>query len=355
VATVTRKSVLRAALLALVYSAAVAWALGMFVTRPGMDAYGRARFGDSIRSRCERPFVTRVLVPWTVQAIGAVTPVAVRERVALAVRWVAARDGRLAYTTDCEVEFGLTILVLLGCLVGFMCVLRRLATRLTDVPRRFLNLVPIGSLLLLPVMYSYANYVYDPATLLLFTLALAMIAVRSRWFFLVYTLAAVNKETAVLLLIPWLLENRWELGPRSLASGLAVQLGVWLAIRGGIALLYRDSPGVMFEWWHWQRNVNVVARMVRGPLDGSFSKYAGRHWYKLIALAGIPVVVLSLKHSPPLLRRSLLMAVPIFTLSLVGGFFDELRVYYEVYAALVLAVACGLTAWLRPRPRPVRV
>jgi hypothetical protein len=37
-----------------------------------------------------------------------------------------------------------------------------------------------------------------------------------------------------------------------------------------------------------------------------------------------------------------------FALSLVGGFFDELRTYYEVYAVVVLTIASGIAAWIRP-------
>ncbi len=349
----TRQAVLRAVLLALGYSIAIIWALWMFATRPGMDFYGRARFGDSIHSRCERPFVTRVLVPWTVQAIVALTPAATRGHVTSAVSGVVAHDRRLSYAIPYGFEFGLTILLHLGCLIAFAFLLRNLARRFTNAPPWLGRIVPVGALLLLPVMYTYMNYVYDMATLLLFTLALAMIAARSRWFLLVYMLAALNKETAILLSIPWFLENRRELPSRSLASGLALQLAVWLVIRGGIALLYRNSPGVMFEWWHWQRNIDVLARMAKAPFDGSFAMYARKHWYKTIALAGIPVLVVSVKHSPPLLRRALLMAVPLFALSLVGGFFDELRDYYEVYPTAILTITCGLAAWLRSRPKPV--
>ena len=347
--------VLRTVLLALAYSAAIAWALWMFVTRPGMDWYSRARFGDSIYSRCERPFVARVLLPWTVQAITAVTPAATRHYLASAIRGLISHEPRLSYASDCGFEFGVTIFLLLACLVAFACVLRVLARRFVSAPGRVEGVIPVCALLLLPVMYTYMNYVYDLPTLLLFTLALALIAARSRWFYLVYILAVLNKETAILLSIPWFLENRRELASRSLVSGLALQFGIWLVIRGVITYLYRNTPGVMFEWWHWQRNLNVLARMVRAPFDGSFAMYFRRHWYKTIALAAVPALLLSLKSSPPFLRRALLMAVPIFVLSLVGGFFDELRTYYEVYAVVVLILASGLATLVRPRPKSAAV
>jgi len=316
-----------------------------------MDWYSRARFGDSIHSRCERPFVARVLLPWTVQAIIAVTPEPARHYLASAIRGLVSHEPRLSYAADYGFEFGVTILLLLACLAGFACVLRVLARRFVSTPRWLADIIPVCALLFLPVMYTYMNYVYDLPTLLLFTLALALIAARSRWFYVVYILAVLNKETAILLSIPWFLENRKELASRSLVSGLALQFGVWLVVRAGITFLYRNTPGVMFEWWHWQRNLNVLARMVRAPFDGSFAMYAGRHWYKTIALVAIPALLLSLRSSPPFIRRALLMAVPIFVLSLIGGFFDELRTYYEVYPVVVLILASGVATWVRSRPR----
>ena len=61
-----------------------AFALFVFAVSPGMDAYGRARFGDTMSGRAWRPFVGRVLLPWTVRGIAAITPEPVRAAVCLA-------------------------------------------------------------------------------------------------------------------------------------------------------------------------------------------------------------------------------------------------------------------------------
>ena len=71
--------------------------LYLFVTWPGMNLYPRARFGATIYGRCERPFVQRVLVPWTVRALTVVMPEGARGKAAGIVRGLVGSDPRLAY------------------------------------------------------------------------------------------------------------------------------------------------------------------------------------------------------------------------------------------------------------------
>ncbi len=145
-------------------------------------------------------------------------------------------------------EYLAAMALMAGCFVGTLVRVARPHRPVLSLPgARRVTLAPIIGLLSLTLLFRYLSYVYDPATLLLFSAGILALGVRDRgWFFVVLTLAALNKETSALLVPLYLLRYRAELAPRRLAvrvGGLSV---LWLAVRAFVGLrrktATRDGP-----------------------------------------------------------------------------------------------------------------
>jgi len=306
-----------------------------------MDAYDKARFCDSVHSRAWRPFVTRVLVPWTVQGVLAPMPAAARQAAAEFIRPALGLD----YARACPLEFAVTVVLLFGALAGFAFALRRLAALTLGLREPWLDLVPVPALLLLPTMFVYHNYVYDLAGLCLFTVGLLLVAERrENSYFAVFALATLNKETSILLALVWFLHLRGTLPRGRLIAGLAVQVLGWLVIRGGVALLYRDRTGVLFEWWHLSQNLALPARILRQLAERPLGRIIAERGSNLLALPLAAAVVLSLRRAPVFLKRAFWIALPLGATMLVFGFLEEFRALYELYPVAFLVLVSGVMA-----------
>lgn len=304
-----------------------------------MDALSRARFGDTIYGRAWRPFVGRVLLPWTVRAITLATPAAIRERVSGSVRAHMVRNGEPQHVNEYPYEFAVSLVLLSAYLLGFAFSLRRLARVTLGLTGRRLDLIPVPALLFLPCFYVHMSFVYDFPTLFLFTLGLAMLAER-RWtgYFVVFAIACLNKETTLLLTVVWL-ANLWnELPRRRLLLGAAAQILLLFVIRGGLALLYADNPGTPLEWHLWHnvgRYSNLDFYLLTRPASALLREFGP----KALAVLGFAGVIASWKNGPRFLKDAFWIIVPLLLLSLLFGFLEEARDYYEFYPVGILLLA----------------
>jgi hypothetical protein len=348
----------RPAVVVVLCALSAAFTLYLFVRPPGMDALDRARFGDTIYGRAHRPFVGRVLVPWVVRGIAAVTPEPVRRATSAAIRDRLVRHGEPRSIDEYPYEFAAVVALLFLCLCGFAFCLRRLAVTTLRIDGWRADLVPIAALLLLPCMYVYMSFVYDFATLFLFTLGLVMLA-EKRWvpFFVVFAVGTVNKESTILLTLVWLIHFRRSLSTRQLLLGAAAQVLVWLAIRGGISLAYAHNPGFPLEW-HLPRNIHRFTHlgfyvMTRGPV--SLLREFGP---RALAVAGLVGIVLSRRSAPRFLKDAFWIIAPMLLVCALFGFLEEARDYYEFYPVGMLLLAHVLFRRAEPgvpspTPRPL--
>jgi hypothetical protein len=174
--------------------------LFVFVVYPGFNGYDRAMFPDMVYGKAYKPFVYRTLLPSAVRAVAEVTPDAVKNRISPAVE----RRMHLLQIPESErgyaYEYFVALVLMYCCFVGLAYTLRHLTAWFYDYPAFVADLAPVGGLLVLPVFFKYYSYVYDPCTLLLFSLAVASIVARKRrLFYLLFVLATFNKETSILL------------------------------------------------------------------------------------------------------------------------------------------------------------
>ena len=151
--------------------------------------------------------------------------------------------------------------ILLLFAVGFAFSLWWLARLTLDVPAPAADVIPIVTLFALPGLYGYGSMLYDLPALCLFTLGLALVAVRRFWLYaLVFAVCVLNKETGLLLTLVWAVSEAHErkLGPRQLAVGVGLQVCFWLVVRGLLFWHLRNNPGESIAL-HLFRNAQVLA------------------------------------------------------------------------------------------------
>jgi hypothetical protein len=302
------------------------------------------RFVDMVDGRAYRPFVTRALVPGTIRVL----------RDTLPLRWQTAAQGAVVRTLHLRrrmaalgwepehafeyVVFGVITLVLF---VSIPFSVRAAFRALFAGDEFWAHLVPLP-LLSIP-LFADISSMYDPATLALAALAMwAAVARRKSWFYAVYALAVLNKETAFLFAALFLVtrSNDWR-------KHVAPLAGMWLVARLWLAWAYRDNPGSA-AWWIPTRN---IARALADP------------WGVAALCLALAVVVWSvwqwrsirvIRLGVPLLVGVLLVAY------MTVGVWGVYRIFLEalplvwvtVYAAIMLRV--GLVIAPRARDAPCR-
>jgi hypothetical protein len=335
----------RSALVLFFYFLSSMVVLLVFVTRPGIEGHPRARVPDVVYGTAHRPFVFRALLPTTVRAISAVTPDAVRtpiERDLHHKRLIRILGWDQDYLYEYVVALGLMAL----CFLGFAYALRRLVHIFYDYPDAVADLTPVLGLLCLPIFFRYFSYLYDPPNLLLFALA-AIVVYERRLFgtYVVLLLAAVNKETAILIAGLFVLrEYRVRSMPSLVGHAIALTV-VWAAVRAGLGWVYRDNPGNWIENYFMDHNLRL-------PIE---------HPLSLLMTIAVALIFGTLvrkgwSRKPRFLRWGLVLTlVPLVSASLVIGFVDELRVYYEAVPFLyLLCVPTVVAAFGGPKePLPV--
>jgi len=308
--------------------------LCMFLADPGLNHYSPSSFGDMVYGRASRPFVYRTLVPTAVRLVSGLFPAS-----AHAAATSAAQHTRLKHLVSAWdnlpveyfLEFVIALAFMYGSLIGFLIALRRLAVALFELPDGFARKIPLIALVLLPVMFRYTSFIYDFPQLFLFTLGLVLM-VRQRWraYFGLLVVAAINKETAVLL--PFVF-GLYFLRHQNLLNGrfwplLGAQLGLWLVIKLAINFVFRDNPGRMVELHLRDHNLGLLR---------SYSVGVAAAWLVLAVLMGV-----RWSDTPRFLRTALWVLPVLVGLTLFLGFLDELRDYYEAFPVIVLLVAHGV-------------
>jgi hypothetical protein len=151
------------------------------------------------------------------------------------------------------------------------------------------------------------------------------------WFYAIYILLCVNKETSVLMTAVFLFwQGRQIIMDRKLAHLILMML-LWTVTEAWLSHVYQGNPGSDREW-HLMRNAAF-----------SFSMLG---WLRLAALAAtIGVCAVGWSESPRFVRMGLLATLPVlFLATIFWGYIDEWRDYYE---ALPFMAALCMGAFLK--------
>jgi hypothetical protein len=341
-----RVTLVRVLALLLLYATVASFTVSDFIRYPGLASVkagmgGEDFFGDMVYGRAPQPFVTRVLVPWLIRAAVAVTPPALRARTEESVRHNLTTDGRPVWLYQYPFEFTVAKNLLLAFTVGFAFSLWWLAHLVLDAPAPARDVTPVVVLFALPGFYGAGSMLYDLPALCLFALGLALIATRRfRLYALVFAACVLNKETALLLVLVWLVweAHQHKLRRNQLAVGVGLQFGFWLVVRGALFWHFRNNPGEALAV-HLFRNAQVLA------VPGNWFLFRPvTNWlvlprgFNLLYVLAFILSLFALKRAPRFLKYAYWIVPPVFVLTWLFGNVDEMRVYYELLPIVALVL-----------------
>ena len=310
----------------ILYCVVVGQTLFAFLVRPGLEGNMRAVFQDLVYGKAHKPYVYRTLLPTTVRLIANATPDAIKERTK------GFAEGRkrmilLRWNHDYLYEYLVASVLMFGCFLWLAYILRRLIRMFYTYPPVVSDLAPVVAFLALPLFFRYFSYIYDPATLLIFGLTIGIVYERRIvLFYLLFILAAINKETGVLL-IGWFVVR--EIGHRSASSivihGVVLAV-IFTAIKSLLVYTFQDNPGSFYEPHLLDHNLKLAFEQ---PV-----KFTG---FVLVTVFTVLLLREGWSSKNHFLRLTLgVTIVPLLASGFFFGFVDELRGYYEAFSLMFL-------------------
>jgi len=292
----------------------------VFVRFPGLSTNDRALVADLVHGRAHKPFVYRMLVPGTVRLVTAVVPSAIQARLDA----FAADDPLLLKIWDklelqpgYVLEHATAFVIVYLTLVGFGLATRRWLG-LFEESRPYAAPLSLAALSLVPAFFRYTSYLYDPATLLLFTASLiALVERRFRAYCVLFVMTTLNKETSVLLVLLFAIHfaDRERMPAATWRRLLAFQIGAFAAIKVALLVAYRDNLGGFVEFHLLRHNRELLQ---------PFSLAAA-----LAVLTALLIGALGWHRKPAFLRDGLWLLVALVVSNWTFGWAEELRIYYE--------------------------
>lgn len=325
---------LRFGIVVLVYAIVAGFVLHSFMADHGLEgAPSRCDFASTVSYEASRPFVFRALTPLIINLGAASVPANMRERFGdwFLVGSPAAQHFHhdpADWTVDLSIKWHIAYFFLFGCLFLTLLVWRGLARQVPDVGPAFGDFAPVAGLLLVPLSFHIGGYIYDLPELLLVSLCVFLILSRRiRLFYVVFSLAVLNKEVAAITAFYLLaVRDDWR-SPRWWGHGAA------LAIVGGSIILttrylFRDNAGSSEEWkffynlgfWTSPRayllTISPSSPLIRLPGPGNLVYFA----------LGVAAVLVGWRQAPIQLRRLVVVAGVInLALFLALGYENEVR------------------------------
>ena len=291
----------------------------------GINQYDRARFVDMVDGTASQPFVHRMLVPSIIRIVTQATPESLQQTCADQVEAHARLKALftfLNWETLAAYPYWVASILMLLCFMGFGHYIVKLTEHVLNLPAagspRLLLLT--GAMLGLPALFKYVSYLYDPAQLFLFTLALYLLATqRIQKFCVIFLVCCLNKETAILLIPVYALTSHTRSSsPRPYWRTLAAITAIYLCVKLFLSWLFRANPGFIFEL-HPLHNLD---RLTAGWSFPALGVFLGTVW----------LIRFRWQEKPAFLRVALpCILLPLVALALFMGFIEEWRGYYEAY------------------------
>jgi len=215
-----------------------------------------------------KPFQYRILLPVTIRAIESLTPNSIEGKINdltsnILENRVASHNDLLEHKSEKLAGYGYRIviyfLINISALFMFLVVIKYLASTLNILPGNTCDLIPFGMLIALPIYFNFGNFMYDFSHLFLFTLSLLFLY-KQRWlkYVIVFSLALLNKETAVLLVIIFVFNYYKSLPKKMFYKLLGIQIGIFIIIKLTLHLVFLNNSGGVVEY-HLAWNLNHMS------------------------------------------------------------------------------------------------
>lgn len=286
----------------------------------------RASLLKMMAGTADLPFQSRVLIPFTINILAKVLPANLFSPIEFPL--FATAINNLSDHTDETLPAWLAIFLMFASLIGSVFVLQLLMRKL-GFPSRAIYFWSVLYPLTL-IVFFLAAYVYDFPSLVLFSAALYTLAPPkpnehhplSQWLFYLalFTLATLNKETGLLLLLVYALVYFGKLKMAEFVQWATAQAVIYAGIRYWLLNLYSNNPGSAVEYY-WPLYLEFPLLLL----------------ISLLALAVLCFFIARNWHRKPLfLRQALIMSAPLLLLYFLFGYPFEIRVFLEAYPVVYL-------------------
>lgn len=306
-------------------------------------------FNRYLEHQAKRPYVYRVLTPWTINALTRLVPDSLRNRIECAE--FAGDESALALKIREVKEVynwkeGRTIERIVGHLFLFcnlfviLLLLRYITARVYGFSIFISDFAPVVALPLLALSFLNSGFMYDFPEIAL-ALACFALALRANWlaYYPCFALACLNKETGVLIVIYFLSFHAGRMTRKRLAAHTAFHLVLGGALVLSIRAAFADFPGTPVEFHLWEN-----LRFFTSP--GTFLQFTDNYAllipvprsYNVLNLALFaPLVFIGWKDKPPRIRGQFVALIAVLTpMYIMWGDTDEIRVFYLTLPALYL-------------------
>ena len=296
-----------------------------------------AAFKSMVDGTAHRPYVTRALVPITIISLDGLLPDSAAESLTAPLLYLGfgrhlPKNGEGA---DLK-QFAIWIYL---CLLSMMLLgegMRRFLKSVYDGPDLPFMLWGALSIGVWPSLACYTGYMYDPFTATLFLWTIFAAHKKSwRLYYLLLFLAAVHKETS--LLIPLAVAfYYWPVLPRRrLLARLSAELALVIAVRLLLTAIFLPNPGEHLETHLFEHNLNFLLAVHFTPK------------LLVIVLVVSGICLKDLGRKPRVAKAIALMLVPLAAMGFMVGFLDEIRAYSESYPGfMMLAFPTVFRRWL---------
>lgn len=310
----------------------------------------------------QKPFQYRILLPCIIKSIEYITPDFIEDAVNNIIPDTAdselksetpnLHDDKTYKISDYVFRIALFFILNITALTLFLFTIRQFAIALSISSERFCNLIPIGMVVVLPIYFNFGNFMYDFSHLFLFTLGLLLLY-KSQWkaYVIIYTLALLNKETAMLLPIVFAISNYAQISQRKFYSLLIIQAGIFIFIKAILYLIFLDNPGSVVEH-HLVWNLNHLSQLAsyfqfepigKGIFFPAYINIPLPRGLNLIMFAIIVLAVLyGWREKSMFLKKSSIIIIILFIMGLNMGHINELRSYYAALPVVYLLSISGI-------------
>ena len=259
---ISKETFLRNLLITVLYGFSSAMILLLFIAHEDGISHRNSvtsEFSETIQGTAHKPSVARVLVPLMIRGTSAVTPSSLKAGIQSFVKKRSAAIEGFEWQEEYYFEYVVACVILFALLMGYAFALRYLLTFYYPKDPAITNFAPVFGVLLLALFFRYRHFLYDPATLCLSTLALGLILHRKNlWYYPVFLLACLNKETTILLAGVFFVFQLGQMPLKILVRHVALQGVIWGLVQIVLFVTFRNNPGSSTELHLFDHNLALI-------------------------------------------------------------------------------------------------
>jgi hypothetical protein len=308
------------------------------------DVYYRASFESMYHGTAWRPFVYRILIPRITFTITSMTPMSIQRSVGDEIdafvytqdsQWLKKVFPRLEEVfPDKRTHYQRMVMIsiLYAMLWGVIVAMYKLGKHLFPDDNAIRYFAPILPLLLIPVTNWKVIYVYDVGVLFLSAVAYYCMALRRfQFYIIIFTLACLNKESSIFLLLFFIIWFWRRLNLKHYLGLVAVQIVIYAVIRYALLVAYQKNAGWVFEDYF-----NDLLH---------FEIYPRNMYHRLLSFACLVFFFVYDWQKKPLFALYILwLWPPMYLAYLLYGFPGEYRVFHDIMPLTMLLATHTLIA-----------